>query len=83
MDEWTNIGGAIDMKVVFTLVVISILSLYISNHHRHHHRRCHHPHPDHNHPPCQGVHGADGGRSNQLGEQQMRTARAKSRLQLK
>ena len=25
MDEWTNIGGAIDMKVVFTLVVITIL----------------------------------------------------------
>ena len=44
MDEWTNIGGAIDMKVVFTLVVISILSFYISDHHRHHHRRCHHPH---------------------------------------
>ena len=44
MDEWTNIGGAIDMKVVFTLVVISILSLYISDHHRYHHRRCHHPH---------------------------------------
>ena len=78
MDEWTNIGGAIDMKVVFTLVVISILSLYISGHHRHHH-----PHPDHNHPPCQGVHGANGGRSDQLGEQQMRTPRAKSRLQLK
>ena len=64
MDEWTNIGGAIDMKVVFTLVVISILPLYISDHHRHHH-----PHPDHNHPPCQGVHGADGGRSDQPGEQ--------------
>ena len=25
MDEWTNIGGAIDMKVVFSIVVITIL----------------------------------------------------------